>query len=405
MADKSPYHIYKRSVSKGGKKITCYYYWYYDSEGRQVRKSCGTNGKMCLTKHEALDFISRLPDNPYFYAQSLCTIEECVKGMFDPDSAYLKKRAAKGYAITEYSRQQKAHHLDVILDKFGNREPKSLDVPEIEDWLLTFDRSNSWRNSILQATKEVYSELYNQKKIDRIPLIEGFRRTKKSTKGILSTDEIKALYPADFTDCIKLWKRVPTESMHTTYMLCTMTYTILTSGMRSGECRALQYSQFIAPDTILLNASFQDGKRVDHLKKSTEDDKKWRIAILPDTTVNMLEKLKSIESEHDNLTDYVFENCGRPIRKEFLNERFQWVLHKLGIDYRSRKLSIHSLRFTYNTLMKSEISGDDLRAMMGHTAALMTEYYDRSNALDKLPSLRKNKNTINGVFPIHDQKQ
>ncbi len=402
MADNT-YHIYKRSVTKGGKKITAYYYWYYDSNGKQVRKSCGSKGKMCLTKHEALDFISKLPSDPIdSYAQSLCTISDCVSGMFNQDSFYLRKRAAKGYSITEYSRQQKEHHLKVFLEKYGDRNPKTLDVPEIEDWLLSWDRSNSWRNAMLQITKEIYTEIYNQKKIDRIPAIEGFKRVKKSKKGILSTDEIKALYPADFNACISLWRRNPTESQHITYCLCVMTYTILTSGMRSGEARALQYNQFISPDTILLNASFSDGERTDHLKKATADNKKWRIAILPDTAVKMLDKLKEVEGKYENLTEYVFEKDGKPIRKEHLNERFQWVLQKLGIDYRERNLSIHSLRFTYNTMMKSEISGDDLRAMMGHTAETMTDYYDRSTALDKLPALQKNKNKINNVFDIND---
>lgn len=395
------YHIYKRSISKGGKKITAYYYWYYDDKGKQVRKSCGQHGKMCLTKREALEYIASLPsERPEVYAQSLCTFSDCVSGMFNPDSLYLKKRTAKGYSITEYSRQQKEHHLKVFLDKYGDRNPKTLDIPEIEDWLLSWDRSNSWRNAMLQITKEIYTEVYNQKKIDRIPIIEGFKRVKKSNKGILSTDEIKALYPADFNACIDLWRRIPTESVHSAYVLCVMTYTILTSGMRSGEARALQYSQFIAPDTILLNASFSDGERTDHLKKATADNKKWRVAILPDSAVMMLDKLKKVEDTYENQTEYVFEKAGKPIRKEHLNERFQWVLQKLGIDFRERKLSIHSLRFTYNTMMKSEISGEDLRAMMGHTAETMTDYYDRSTAIDKLPALQKNKETINSVFTL-----
>ena len=48
--------------------------------------------------------------------------------------------------------------------------------------------------------------------------------------------------------------------------------------------------------------------------------------------------------------------------------------------------------------MKGEISGYDLRLMVGHTSEVMTEYYDKSKALEHLDTLLLNKSTLNNVL-------
>ena len=73
-------------------------------------------------------------------------------------------------------------------------------------------------------------------------------------------------------------------------------------------------------------------------------------------------------------------------------------MKKNGIDHKGRNITIHSLRFTYNSLLRGEISGDDLRLMVGHTKEQMTEYYDKSKAIEHLDDLLLNKGTINSVF-------
>ena len=50
-------HLFQRTITRKGKKIKAWYYWFYDENGKQVRKSCGTDGKPCLTKREAEAFI------------------------------------------------------------------------------------------------------------------------------------------------------------------------------------------------------------------------------------------------------------------------------------------------------------------------------------------------------------
>ena len=55
-------HLFQRTITKNGKKIKAWYYWFYDENGKQVRKSCGQNGKPCLLKRDAEAFIENLKD-------------------------------------------------------------------------------------------------------------------------------------------------------------------------------------------------------------------------------------------------------------------------------------------------------------------------------------------------------
>lgn len=89
---------------------------------------------------------------------------------------------------------------------------------------------------------------------------------------------------------------------------------------------------------------------------------------------------------------------GQPVTTWFLLDHFKIVLERNGINCKERNITIHSLRFTYNSLIKGEISGEDLRLMIGHTSEVMTEYYDRTQALDHLDNLLLNKGKLNNVF-------
>ena len=134
--------------------------------------------------------------------------------------------------------------------------------------------------------------------------------------------------------------------------------------------------------------------RVNRLKKWSVDNKKWRVTILPDRTSRMIELLKLDKSDND----YVFVYMNKPLTTAFLLDHFKCVLKKNGINCKERNITIHSLRFTYNSLMKGEISGEDLRLMIGHTTEAMTEYYDKTKAIEHLDELLLNKDKINSVF-------
>ena len=195
---------------------------------------------------------------------------------------------------------------------------------------------------------------------------------------------------------IEKWTILKTDREVDIYSFATMIYTIVSTGMRSCEIRALQWNQFVREDAILINAMIDSNdERVNRLKKWTDDNKKWRLTILPDKTKSMIQKLKLLQTDNN---EYVFTRKDEEITDDFLLSHLKCVLRKNGIDHTGRNITTHSLRFTYNTLMRKEISGDDLRLMMGHASEEMTDYYDKSTVLEHLPELLNNKDSINSIF-------
>ncbi len=385
-------HLFQRTITKNGKKIKVWYYWYYDENGKQIRKSCGQNGKPCLLKRDAEAFIENLKDEDL--SKKEITFNDYCSGFYNENSRFLKKQAARGFNYQANSIYQKKLYLSKFLSVFGNLDVDKIKIGSIENWLINMNCSNSVKNNILAVIDEIESELYSDGLIEHEIHIKHFKRNTQE-KGILSLTEIAALFPAEYSNLINVWRIRETEREKDVYNFAVAIYTLLTTGMRSSEIRALQWNQFIRPDAILINAMIDSNdERVNRLKKWSADNKKWRVTILPDRTSRMIEMLKLDKSDDD----YVFVYMNKPLTTAFLLDHFKCVLNKNGIDCKARNITIHSLRFTYNSLMKGEISGEDLRLMVGHTTEAMTEYYDKTKAIEHLDELLLNKETLNSVF-------
>lgn len=387
-------HLYKRSIKKNGKIIKVWYYWYYDESGKQVRKSCGQNGKPCLTKREAETFIANLDLDK---EKKDVTLSDFCTGMYDADSDYLRNKAAKGQSYYVTTLEQRRFILSMILQKFGEKKVSELSVSEIDSWLCDLNKSTSWKNIAILIFNEIYKELYKAKKIDYIPLIEKFKKETK-VKGILTLQEIKELFPDDEQKLIDIWKKgyYPAPEWEI-YGFSTLIYTALSTGMRNSEIRALKKSQFLSQNTVILNSmlSYQNIE-VDHLKKGSNSNKKWRIIILPEKTVKMINHFMEIKP---NINEkYLFTRNGQPYYSSAVNFVFKRVLTKNGIDVKERNISMHSTRFTYNTMMRRNIDDKDLQLLMGHTNDKMTDYYDKSTVFDRLPELLENQKIINEIW-------
>ena len=385
-------HLYQRTITKNGKKIKAWYYWFYDENGKQVRKSCGQNGKPCILKREAEAFITSLDEVEV--KKSNLTFADYCNGFYDDNSRFLKKQAARGYKYQANSLYQKRLYLNKFLAIFGNVSVRNIKAGMIENWLIEMECSNSVKNNILAVIDEIESELYSDGLIEYEIHVKHFKRNTVE-KGILSISEITKLFPSDYDSLINIWRVRVTEREQDIYSFATAIYTILSTGMRSSEIRALQWNQFVRPDAILINAMIDSNdERVNRLKKWTDSNKKWRVTVLPDKTVKMIELLRLDKSDND----YVFVYMDKPLTTCFLLDHFKCVLKNNDIDCEARNITIHSLRFTYNSLMRNEISGDDLRLMVGHTTEQMTEYYDKSKAIEHLDDLLLNKGSLNSVF-------
>lgn len=390
-------HLYRRTITHKGKKIKVWYFWFYDENGKQVRRSCGTNGKPCLTKRDAELFLDKIKDSDLLLKDTDMTLADFATGMFDANSTYIKKLTNKGYSFDNKTLLKKQIALNVFLEKFGDTKIDKLHMGKVDDWLISFEKSNSWRNTILTIINAIYKELSLQGLITKPLTIQYFKRVDQKEKGILFPDEIKMLFPNSREEICRIWKLPKSKfTDDENYMFATLIFTILSTGMRSGEARAITFDQFVRADAILINAMLNEkNERINHLKKGNQKNKKWRLTILPRKTVEMINQINFLNTNKDS---FVFTLKGLPLRSETMNKHFKKVCIKNNIDVKARNITIHSLRFTYNTMMNREISGDSLRLMLGHVTQDMTDYYDKSTVTDHLPDLLKNKSAIDSVW-------
>lgn len=396
------YHLYQRTVVKNDKKIKVWYYWFYDEKGKQVRKSCGENGKQCTVKKQAEAFLERLTQSEKTNKQiNKITFNEFCKGFYDDDSDFMIKKRSHGTLLSENTIYQRKHYLERILEKWGDYYVDEVSGYDFDSWLIKVPLCCSVKNHILMIITEIEQELYSKRLIQHVPLLERYKLNDTKQKGILTLEEIDKLFPYDYEALYKVWD-LPNSKLdeYENISFYTMIYTFLSTGMRSGEVRALQWNQFVKENAILINANIDaKNQRVNKLKKGTNlpNQKKWRVVVLPQRTVELISKLKKL-SNYTKQNDYVFQLHGKPLYTGFLLDHFQSVLRYNGIDAYDRNITIHSLRFTYNTIMREAINEKDLRLMIGHVSEGMTDYYDRSNAMDKLPQLLQNEDIINNVW-------
>lgn len=387
-------HLYQRTILHKGKKVKAWYFWFYDEKGKQVRKTCGVNGKPCLIKRDALMYIELLDDNKLL-KKEVMTIKEFCKGFYDEDSLFLKKQKAKNIVYKEETIKSKRMYLHYFVEKFGSYKPDEISIIDVEDWLISLDKSNTWRNSIITEINIVYQEMYNKGLVKDKLIIERFHYT-SSKKGILTPNEIQKLFPLEAYQIINIWRRHKTWTDYDAYQFATLVFTTLTTGMRISEIIALQWNQFLQENVILLNAMIdKNRKRVDHLKKGNSENKKWRITVLPQKTVYMINTLRNMRSFD---SEYVFEKNGDFFWENSIRNIFYSILSRNGINCKERNIKFHSLRYTYNTIMRREINNDDLRLMMGHENEQMTAYYDRSSVTDNMPHLLQNKDIIDSLW-------
>lgn len=149
-------------------------------------------------------------------------------------------------------------------------------------------------------------------------------------------------------------------------------------GLRIGETRAVRPCQFLWDDNVLVVDGFckQDGKRTNFNKKGSDDDRKVRITPLPNSIARLVKdfiRRKNIQ-EHE----FVFtRQDGTPFIAPKLDKAFRFALKRAGICKSARRLIPHSLRYTYVTWMRSSVDIEQVRKIVGHNSADMTEYYTR----------------------------
>ena len=395
------YRVFKKAVKgKNGKTARRWYYYWQDAAGKQHQKIC----KNCRNKSEADNFIRSLPDFA-LSANSMpgeATIREIAENMYIPESAHVSRRIQLGKSAEIETMIECRRYVKVIISLWGDMRLQDLGVDHVMPYLFSVKKSGKWKNRFLDVMGEIYSEsAWHKCRIVKPAFLRFAAKSKKA--DIFSTAELERLFnPANFSD----------EVFYLFFLLS------LSGGLRLGEARGVRAKQIIFDKKVLIIDGFckSDGTRTNYNKKGSPEDPKFRVVYLPDLTLEKMGAWIMARGLRDD--DYCFTlKDGQPIRKETAEKAFYNALQSAGfipsreptirnkpgagrkkqtrIKLHSpdgRKLVPHSLRYTYVSRMRRELTAKELQPMTGHADEGMVDYYNRKNldlALAALPERGK----------------
>jgi len=358
-----------------------YYVRFYDPRtGKRVALSTGES-----TKGRAREFAERLLAEGAVRDPRL---EDFARDFFKWEScAWIARQHAKGRPFGRYQARTRRAHLDnYILPQFGKRRLSELSRPGIEIWLIGLPLSNQSKNHILYTFRIVLREAKNERLLKDNPLQEAepFSRSHRS-RDAFTLVELRMLFPKAKTKLLVIWK---TEKYAALFM------TLATTGIRSGEVRALQWQHLLPGGWLLIERACKMDKTIGTTKTGEE-----RVVALPRRTVEVLEwwRRQSPFTAEDHLMFFGM-NAVTPLNVETVTHFLPGALQRAGVQITGRNLVVHSLRHTYNTIMRQVLPEEILRKLTGHKTPEMTQHYDHPGVQDRIGKLEGSRALIENVW-------
>jgi integrase len=384
-----PYHVFRKpKILKGGKKVHRWYYYWIDAEtGKSIQRAC----RGCKNRSEAENYIRSIPlPAGAVVPGGQKTIRDIAQNMYIPGSDHINRRIQLGKSVDPETMIECRRYIGKIIENWGDLPPGDLESSVIMAYLFGVRRSGKWKNRFLDVLGEVFKETPWYKCPTPKPILQRFANNSKKA-DIFSTEELDRLFrPENFIS----------YQFYLFFLLC------LSGGLRLGEVRGVRPKQLIFDRKILIVDGFcrGDGTRTNYNKKGSIDNPKFRLVFLPEMTLGKMQAW--ITDNALDPEDFCFTQDGRPIRRELAETVFYRALQTAGFvpvpekaprgargDGRKkqdktkarpldgRKLVPHSLRYTYVSRMRRELSAKELLPMTGHTTEGMVDYYNRK-ALD-----------------------
>ncbi len=273
-----------------------------------------------------------------------------------------------------------------ILPKWGHVFLDDLNRVEIEDWIIGLKFSGSSKNQLLYTLKTILKNAELQNIIANNPLGKIERMAMNSKiRDIFTLQELKVLFPEDERELIYIWK-------HLKWATCY--FTLATTGIRTGEARALNWSDVLWQGGLIIDKAAKNDGTIGATK--TE---KTRVVLLPAKTIEMLTRWRN-ESPFNQDEELIFFGADRNkvVSQPYLSMFFRPCLERAGIQINNKNLVVHSFRHTFNTVMRQVLPLEILQAMTGHKSEQMTELYDHPSLEDRLKKLEGSRELIEAVW-------
>ena len=358
---------------KKGEKWLCKW---IDSDGKVHQNLC----QNCKNESDAEKFASKISmkDNQYL-------LRNIAKDMYILGSDHMKRLSMFGKKLTPETVYQKRLHLDYFLKEFGNRDIRKLKISEIEMFLMRDTKhSGSHKNNILDTVATIYDEtIWKCDNPVSKPKFQRFARNSKKS-DVFNNEELSILLSE------KSW------SNHELYLMFNL---IAACGLRISELRAVRPCQFLFEKKILIIDGFckTNGARTNYNKKGSDENRKLRCVPLPNKIIKLFKNYISEKCIPDDRLVFLRDD-GTAYRRETLESIFKRTLPKIGIEVNDRKLTPHSLRYTYVTQMRSLVDVEKVRKLVGHNSLEMTEYYTRFSLNNEIRFLKETFAAVNQLY-------
>ena len=183
------------------------------------------------------------------------------------------------------------------------------------------------------------------------------------------------LFPPQIEDLERIWGNVKNAAL---FLIMSST------GVRSGEVRALQWKHILKDGWIHIEQAAKPGGKVGETKTKSE-----RLVYIPKRVQQVLQVWKE-ESVFTDPKDFIFFGAyrNRPINVTTVSKLVPKALERAEINTEGKNLVAHSFRHTFNTMMRKQLPEDLLRRLTGHKTESMTDLYDHPTLDDKIQTLK-----------------
>ncbi len=383
---KREFTLTHRTTSKG-KRI--YYMYYYEGDKRMCL-STGAANKFDAEKY-ARSYLADMKGD----ADKNVTFRAYAEGFFDWEtSPWIKRQQAKNRSVTRTTAAMRAAHIrNYLMPFFGNKLLSKINAVQIENWIITIERTNQTRKHILGTLRLILSEAEREGIIPFNPVrkVEPFGRDTKK-RDVFTRAELETLFPKTLDGLLAVWGDVKNASI---FMMLAMT------GVRSGELRALQWKHVHREGFVEICQAVKIDKTIGGTKTNTV-----RTVLLLPRVIAVLEEWYAV-TPHKAPEDFVFPGIdgNHPLDRFFLLRAFRRAMKAAKIEIEGRNLVVHSFRHTFNTLLKPVLPLTVLQSITGHTTEEMTEHYNHPTALDTFNSLKAVLPQIEEVLDSRKENQ
>jgi integrase len=280
---------------------------------------------------------------------------------------FLARKRARGSYSRSYAEYQRGLLVRHILPTLATQRIEQITPAEIEHWLVTTKKQVSpvIANRALTVLKIMLSEAVRQGIITSSPasVVEGLREISQE-KGTLTISQVKLLFSRDALTTF--W------SGNLVHMA--LNAIAFTTGMRMGEIQALRW-QDIGTRYIRVEHNWDRKYGLKEPKASST-----RVVPLTPTVARLLSTLADFDSDRE--PDWMVfhgDDRHRPIDHKAITKYFHRALNAIGItdeEQKTSRISFHSWRHTFHTLMRGTMTDVELRRIAGHRTERMTEHYD-----------------------------